>query len=96
MASRAELVAVAVFEDRGLREGRVSPASGRNLEARQVSPLYNRPHVEDGRNRVRPRLRPVRDVGNAWHCRRDPAGYKAEIDIAQGVFNQVWAEQGGK
>jgi metallo-beta-lactamase class B len=26
----------------------------------------------------------------------DPAGYKAEIDIAQGVFNQVWAEQGGK
>jgi metallo-beta-lactamase class B len=26
----------------------------------------------------------------------DPAGYKAEIDIAQGVFNQVWTEQGGK
>jgi len=26
----------------------------------------------------------------------DPAGYKAEIDIAQGMFNQVWAEQGGK
>src|SRR5260221_3125311 len=26
----------------------------------------------------------------------DPAGYKAEIDIAQGVFNQVWAEQGGR
>jgi metallo-beta-lactamase class B len=26
----------------------------------------------------------------------DPAGYRAEIDIAQGVFNQVWAEQGGK
>ncbi|MBI3490300.1 MAG: hypothetical protein HY047_00630 [Acidobacteria bacterium] len=26
----------------------------------------------------------------------DPAGYNAEIDIAEGVFKQVWAEQGGR